>query len=275
MVHRFKIRIAKPTNTTVNVKPPFNQLLSTLNTSTPITYLTSGTTVSSNNYKHITLPIQVEFNPTDYSDLIDNWSYMETRKAINKIENGETIKYTNYPGITINFRFMDKTTNTYSNTFTSAGFTSDEIRFKRNNFKKSFFRLYFYDSNSGGTQNLLFTEDLGVNLVDVPQLPLDRIYWLRDDDFFFNVIQDRVVYMEARFFNAKTGVVSRFMNLPTSITSQINVTTYSDVNNHDWRTSPIRIKNPNGNLGNRNFEVIPGVGANTVTTITMSEYVLL
>jgi hypothetical protein len=296
MIHRYKVRLDRtlgPNDTQitgVTTQPPFTELLPVyatkrgqkilapttrkINFVNPTTYLTTGTTVSTLNYKHITIPISVEFNPTDNSDLIDNWVFTETKKAINKINNGETVRYAHYPGVTVIFRFLNQTTNTYDDDFLNAGFTQDDIDLKRNNFKKSFFRLYFYDGNTAATQNLLFTEDLDLSKTKIPQLPLDRLYWLRDDEMFINNTIDRTVYMEAKFFNAKTGRVHKFINLPISITSKISVNTYSNPNNHDWRTSPILIKNPNNNFSKYEFSTIPGIGANTNYTITMSEYIL-
>lgn len=152
--------------------------LGTVNT--PVIPQTSGDTITRGNWKHITVPLSSEFEPVGKSELIDGWVYRETRNAINRINNGETVKYYNYPGIKISFRFYDKNSNLFDNTnvnngYQYAGFLDSEINVK-NNFKKSFFRLYFYDSGTGNTRNLLFTEDLDVFGSTKPSFDLNRLY---------------------------------------------------------------------------------------------------
>lgn len=240
--------------------------------------LTSGTSVSSTNYKHLTLPLFMNFEPMDNSDLIDDWVSFETNKVINEINNGETVKYTNYPGVDISFRFYDKGTDTFDDTmvingYGYAGFLPEEIN-KKNNFKRSYFRLYFFDSNDGNTRNLLFTEDIDVFGSIKPSFNLNRLYWLRDDQYYLSTNSDRTFYMEARFFNAKTGRVHKFINPPTTLTSPMGVTTYANPANKEWRTSPIKFKNPFTNSGRYEFEPIIGVGGNQTLSIIMTEYIL-
>ena len=79
--------------------------------------------------------------------------------------------------------------------------------------------------------------------------------------------------MEARFFNAKTGQVQTFYNLPITFTTPIGISPYSSVNNRGWRTSPIQIINPNNSVGEHRFKPLVAGGTNT-TTITMSEFIL-
>ena len=57
----------------------------------------------------------------------------------------------------LNFQFYDQINNTYSSSFTAAGFTSDEITNNRNNILNSFFILDFYDSFDVNSQNKIFT----------------------------------------------------------------------------------------------------------------------
>lgn len=243
--------------------------------------ISSGTTIyPENNYKNINIPIEVKFNVVDYGDDIDSFIRNEKEKAINSIEDGERIKYVSqiYPAFKLKFRFFNKTIGNFdnasvSNGYSLAGFLPQEINSK-NNFKKSYFRLYFYDSNDTRTQNLLLTEDINLYGTDKPEFNLDRIFWLKKDPVFIeNITNNRVVYMSAKFFNAKTGRVHRFINLPLSINLPINVSTLAIQPN--WRHAEITIINPNNNNGKHQFSINNGIGASTNNTITMTEYIML
>ena len=85
-------------------------------------------------------------------------------------------------------------------------------------------------------------------------------------------MDNRIVYMDARFFNAKTGEVVRFINLPNNIQIPIQISALSS--NNQWRSSKINILNPKNNNGLYNFKVVPNVGANTNSTITLTQYTL-
>lgn len=224
--------------------------------------------------KSIVIPLELKFEPTDYSDIIDNWVDDETQRVINDILDGEKAKYvsTELTGFTVNFRFYDRTTTNYNDDYASAGFVIPNEH-KLNRFKKSYFRLYFYDSNNSEKSNLLFTEDLPVEATTKASFVLKRLFWDVDDELMVNNTTNRTIYMEARFFNAKTGQVQTFYNLPTTYNSPIGISLYSNVTNRSWRTSPIVIVNPNNVNGEYRFGLTPA-GGTTNTTITMSEFVL-
>jgi hypothetical protein len=84
--------------------------------------------------------------------------------------------------------------------------------------------------------------------------------------------------MDAKFFNAKTGKISKFINsypfgaLPNG---PISIIDYSDINNRDWRTSAIKIINPRNNNGMYNFVPVVPFGANTPNIITLSELIMV
>jgi hypothetical protein len=252
-----------------------------LYTSGANTLISSGNTIySENNYKNITIPIDIKFNIVDYSEDINSFVEDEKQKSINPIIDGEKIKYVSeyYPSIKLKFRFYDKVNNLFdtlnlSQGYELAGFLPEEINIK-NNFRKSYFRLYFYDSNNIKNQNLLLSEDLDLFNSYKPEFSLDRIYWLKKDKFFTNnLLNNRRVYMEARFFNAKTGRVHRFINTPTSVDSPLSISTLA--NQPTWKHSDLLILNPNINNGKYHFRVVNGIGANTTNTITMTEYILI
>jgi len=244
--------------------------------------VSSGQTIEQPIFKTLNIPINLSFTPTDNSDNINNFIEDETIESINKTIDGERTRYISqfYPGIRLDFRFYDSDNNIFdtinttgaTNGYRLAGFNSNDINLNRNNFKKSFFRLYFYDSNDTKSQNLLIIEDISVSKTKTPKFILDRLYWLKNDELFSGNTQNRITYMEARFFNAKNGRVHRFTNLPINELSPVNVNVVAQ--NPDWKSSQIAILNPKLNNGNYEFLVIPNVGANTINTITLTEYIL-
>ena len=120
--------------------------------------------------------------------------------------------------------------------YTGATFTDNELYYYANSFKRSFFKLDFYDSVSADTQQLYFTVILptyegetkngyiGVSpsftQVDVkkPKFVLDFIG--DKEGFFFYWLKNRTYldidkfYMTAKFFNAKVGQFTRMMTSP-------------------------------------------------------------
>jgi hypothetical protein len=256
-----------PTNGSPNNYPP---------TMTPTRV--SGTTIFDQRLynKSITIPLEIKFEPTDYSDDIDNWVGSETQKAINKILDGEKIKYTSQVegGITIEFRFSDRSqSGSYSSDYTANGFIIPE-EYPLNRFNKSYFRLYFYDSNNSETANLLFTEELPIERTSKATFTLKRLFWDKDDVIMDNSFDNRTIYMEAKFFNAKTGQVQTFYCPPTNVSSPVGIVQYRSVNNKGWRTSPIELINPNNSGGEYRFRTINNVGGTTTEKITMSEFIL-
>jgi hypothetical protein len=236
-----------------------------------------------NLYKSVLIPIEQNFYPVDYSEDIQKLVTQEINKSTNPIFDGETIKYNfndlnanNKKGLLISFNFFngDFTNPITGIDYTLAGFVNTDIIKNKNGFKKSFFRLYFYDSNSGETSSLIFTEDIDVDYSLKPEFSLNRLYWLRNDQYFVKNNTNRVLYMDARFFNAKTGKTHRFINPPIGTTLPIDITDYNKPNNKDWRTSRVEFINPKNNNGSFNFLITPNVGANTNNTITMTEFIL-
>ena len=246
------------------------QIRNNFTTSSAQTFTVSGGSFT-DAYKSIVLPISMNFFPVDYGEDISNMVSQERKKAINPYFDAETTKYISEDELRINFKFWNG--QVWESSYDAAGFTSDDVRLRKNGFKKSFFRLYFYDSNSGETSNLIFTEDLDVGETKEPIISFNNLYWLRNDKFFVDSNENRVVYMEARFFDAKTGKILKFINLPSSVTNSntpVSIVEYSAPINRGWRTVPIIIKNPKLNGGKYNF--IPFNGS---FLITLSQLVML
>lgn len=247
------------------------QLRNNFSVSTAQTITVSGGTLTDAS-KFINLPISLDFFPVDYGDNINKLVDEETKKAINPFFDAETTKYTYSDSnvgnnLTITFKFWNG--QSLGSTYIDAGFTETEVRIKKNGFKKSFFRLYFYDSNSGDTSNLIFSEDLDIGETTEPIINFNSLYWLRNDDYFIKNNSNRKVYMEARFFNAKTGKVLKFINLPNSINMPLSIENYSDPNNRGYRTFTIEILNPKLNGGYYNFKPFNGSSSITLSQLVM------
>jgi len=277
------------------LKPTFKNLKKTLNTSVSDYFdlkinggilISSGNTINPTfNYKNVTIPINLKLEPTDYSDDINDFVQREKKKSINPIIDVEKVKYIpqNYTPVKITFRFYDKPSNSFT---TYGGYQSAGLEYiktiNKNSFSRSFFRLYFYDSNDTNTQNLLLTEDINtleyINTTGAiaPIFELKRIFWLKNDTLFTgNTINSRRVYVDARFFNAKTGRVHRFINTPLTVVTPITINDLA--NNQGWKSSKMLILNPKSNNGNRHFKVDlqSPAGANLQNEITFTEYILI
>lgn len=119
----------------------------------------------------------------------------------------------------------------------SNNFLADDIKFNKNNFNNSFFKLDYYDSPFSKSQKLYLTTILqasnGIKSGDIiiPTYLLDYtentegfyIYWLRD----FTILNIDTFYVSATFFNGGTGSVKRMSNrcqaeLPTNDKYNLN-----------------------------------------------------
>jgi len=234
----------------------------------------TATTIDTTSSKFLTIPVNMEFFPVDYGDDLGKIVLEEIDKNIGKIFDGETIRYnffsSNSLNLTIKFRFWDEQTSQFTTSYLSNGFVSSDINQNKNAFKKSFFRLYFYDSNDINTDNLLFTEDINIYNSRQSVFSFNELYWLRNDSFFIENNGNRTVYMNAKFFNAKTGKITQFNNVPFG---PVSINDYNNPNNSSWRKSAIWIYNPRLSNGLYNFAPIPSFGANQNNLITLSETV--
>lgn len=230
--------------------------------------------------KKLTKDVNIALNLTNsitqvgLGETINTLVENETSNSVNPFEDTEQIAYraTSVEGIEINFRFYNKVTNTFQNSYEAAGFDTVNGLIK-NSFTKSYFRLYFYDSNEPTKRNLVLFEDIDVVGTKQPMFKLNRIYWFRNDKEFKNTNNNKTFYIIGRFFNASNGKVYDFMNLPLSYTSPITINDYSQ--NNQWWSSPMEILNPKNNNGNHNFSVLSGFGANGINSITLTEQVII
>jgi hypothetical protein len=231
--------------------------------------IASGTTINSElNYKNITIPINSSGMDTDNSDTLNKYIKKEAKKLFNPIKDGERVKYKSEASTEIRFYSYNST-----DFYTSVGFQPSD--FTKNNFKKSFFRLYFYDSNDVKTQNLLLTEDINISGSVESIFDFNRLFWLKSDDLFIDVNNsERIVYMTANFFNAKNGKVYRFINPPTTQSQPLDINVLNQ--NSEWLSVPVKIINPKTNGGKYQFKAVSDVGATNTfgDEITFTEYKL-
>jgi len=216
--------------------------------------------------QQINIPVNIDFDLNGQEDLIKIFENDVIDKVINPIKNFETFKFThnsigdppkseiNYifnffdysQGITnTSFSDSDLWVNDYNSTtnpdFTGQSFTDKEIYYGANSFKKSFFKLDFYDSKNSSDQKNYFTiiiptqqggnvvRNIGTELVPnevkirIPNFKLD---YVGDKEGFYiyftedlSLIPTNTFYMSVKFFNAKVGEFIRFLTSPQSIIS--------------------------------------------------------
>lgn len=216
------------------------------------------------NDKYINLPIEIKWDFYGRDDSIDLYENDVIEEIIGKPNDFEILRFSHdryYSGQTNNipakqvyqtklqyeFKFysgnpINVTASTSSNWVSSyldtinSGFTPTQVYYYSNPFTKSFFKLDFYDSNTGSTQTNYFTVILPVQQgltesvklspykpnVDIkkPTMNLDFVgdkegfflYWLRKKEF----LDIDTFYMSAKFFDARLGEFVRMMNVRQS-----------------------------------------------------------
>lgn len=180
-----------------------------------------------------------------------------------------------------------------------AGFLDEEIYYFANSFKKSFFKIDFYDKKGTANQKILFTVILPTQqgnketgllfnnpnqqiLVKKPYMVLDYIgadkegfffYWLKNQSY----ISKNEMYMTCKFFNAKKGQFVRMMNRPQSDFTGPNVYDFNkelyfyykvimDYDNYEYK---VYVEQPT----TQQSSVFLRVGQGTTNPINWYEYV--
>jgi hypothetical protein len=195
----------------------------------------------------INIPINLEATPVDQSELIEReFVDKELEKAVNQIIDYESVRLTPVDSlnslinrVVYNLTFNDGTT------YGDLGFTQDDLKFRRNKFKRSFLQLDFYDSDNLSTQNFLYSATLfcrvtsemfntGNTLMSPNSIPvsfnLDNPIISPDgisEGYYLYDYKDEIpkeIFMRATFNNAKTGISHKFMvvSTPQSIDNLVN-----------------------------------------------------
>jgi hypothetical protein len=222
---------------------------------------------------YVNIPIQIQYQLVDNAELIERlFVEKEEQKAVNPILNYDKVRFTpldkngkQITHITYSLNFLNANNSMqvptyYSNVDIKDPFNNDDIKFKRNNFKNSYLKLSFYDSDNVMTQNLVNEVNVYRYLTDgdryqaatIPQnsnviagtpLPVTQIpvrFYLSNpylikkgyyDGFYLYNYKDEYVinapkylYMKGTYFNAKSGKVTNLMteNIKTSIDLLVN-----------------------------------------------------
>ena len=205
----------------------------------------------SNLGKQIDIPIEIKWDLYGQDDDLDKFQEQVVEDAIGKPKDFELARfqnkqYANSFDTSVNYEFNfyngnpnNVETSTPANwtcSYLPEGFTASEVYYYEKPFTKSFFKLDFYDSNSGTNQTNYFTVILPVQQgstesvsisptkpnvnIKKPSQFLDYVgdkegfffYWLRKKEF----IDISTFYMTAKFFDARLGVFVKMMTVPQS-----------------------------------------------------------
>jgi hypothetical protein len=200
---------------------------------------------------YINLPIELKWDFYGRDDSIEIYQEEVVKDIIGLSEDFEILrfghdKYSFSENTKINYEFNfysgnpnNVETSTPANwvcSYLPEGFTASEVYYYEKPFTKSFFKLDFYDSNSGTNQTNYFTVILPVQQgstesvsisptkpnvnIKKPSQFLDYVgdkegfffYWLRKKEF----IDISTFYMTAKFFDARLGVFVKMMTVPQS-----------------------------------------------------------
>jgi hypothetical protein len=208
----------------------------------------------------INIPLVMQYQFAGQSELIDRvFVDTETQNAINPIIDYDK---TRYIPLDLNNNQIDKISYiinlTGATTYDSIGFTDDDIKFQKSNFKQTFLRLSYYDTDNPMTQRLITSQTIFSRLTPNDLLPFNTTlglpgqpkpanqiplvftlennlfnprgflegYYLYDYKDILNVGDFRYLYMKASFNNAKDGLSTNLMvkSTPQSIDKLIRET---------------------------------------------------
>jgi len=193
----------------------------------------------------INIPISLEAYPVDQAELIEReFVDKEMIKAVNPIIDYARARIVPVfssandiiPRIKYKLFFNDNDgigdNDSNGDSYDDIGFVRDDLAFRRNNFKKSFVQLDFYDSPNLVGQNLLFSLTMFCRVVesemildgilkplkDIPvefnlDNPITRPEGISESYYLYDYKDEvpRDLYMRASFNNAKTGISHQFM----------------------------------------------------------------
>ncbi len=214
--------------------------------------------------KTINIPIEINFDTAGRDETVDILENELKEDVINQINDFEVKRFSHAISDTdstkteihYKFNFFNSqgqvdflnnppNVNEWLDDYEYAGFTDEEIYYFANSFKKSFFKLDFYDRNTTENQKILFSVILPTQqglkengtlfnnpnlqvLVKKPYMVLDSIgadkegfffYWLKNQTY----LSQTEMYMSCKFFNSKKGQFVRMMNRPQSFFTGPNV----------------------------------------------------
>lgn len=198
----------------------------------------------------IKVPISTEIGFAGQEEVInEQFVEEEVKRVTNATEDFEQVRLKpKTPRIDYKLTFASGV-----DTFFGLGFTVDDIKFNRNNFKNSFLSLDFYDSNITVANNLVARITLYPQVNRAATADADSIKAIKtifstinpNDDrpanrfiasegYFMYYFKDQIakapnvtsLYMEATFNNAKTGISTPMITIsnPTDLSDLLNNT---------------------------------------------------
>lgn len=202
--------------------------------------------------KYIDLPVELKWDFYGRDDSIDVYQRDVIEEVIGTATDFEILRFahdsygvTQQTRVNYDFYFFNNNNNVntsvttdWVNSYLTEGFSVPQLYYFENPFSKSFFKLDFYDTNTGTSQTNYFTVILpvqqgatenvilstyspsGVN-IKKPSMTLDYVgdsegfffYWLRKLEF----IDLTTFYMSCKFFDARLGVFVRMMRTPQAL----------------------------------------------------------
>ena len=204
------------------------------------------------NTQQLNIPIQLDFDNLGKEQGFVEYEEYAINEVINPAQDFEVTRFPHSfwdenqtrTDINYNFYFFDNSIrltattscDEWTNSYSGAGFNNDEVYYYANSFTNSFFKLDFYDNKSSENQKIYFTViipvqqgktqtvDLSLTTVqnDIeikkPEYQLDYIgdkegffiYWLKSRNYL-NIDN---FFMSCKFWNAKDGEFTRFVNRP-------------------------------------------------------------
>lgn len=205
--------------------------------------------VSDNGY--IKIPLSLDFRGVDQQEILQkDFINIERKKAINPIIDYDKTRFIpkNLLGnvienIKYKLNFLNNGVINNNTKYSDLGFVDNDIKFRKNNFIKSFLRLNFYDSDSPVNQNLISsltiysritkddirTYDDGIGQPSLANEfpvrfilnnPLTKPDGFSEGFYLYHFKSDvdinlpRELFMRASFQNSKTGLITQFMTSP-------------------------------------------------------------
>ena len=168
---------------------------------------------------------------------IDKYIEDETGLSVNDRQDAETFRYLPIGTDMLEIYFYNGST--YSNTYTHAGFTNEEIASRDEVIQRSFYLMQVYDSTSTQNQTLLHTGYYnGYNFINENDTNTEYTYSAEEEftnlyipQWFIEQIsgQTTTLYGKISFYNAKTGKLQLFSHATVGIGARKEPTTDEDL----------------------------------------------
>lgn len=203
------------------------------------------------NGKNIVLPISKNWDFLNRGDTIDKYLNEVLDEVIKEPIDFEIVRFgkrlvNNVSKVTHMFNFYNQINQTYETNYVMDGrFNAYQIFYNTNPFKKSFFKLDFYNSMDDTNKKLYLSIILPTRLVSPKEIkqykgkdylvkkPIFELDYLGEQEGFFiyffekyEVLELDTLYMSAKFFSGLDGTYTQFINVPQN--SLLNQTQVED-----------------------------------------------